>query len=261
MDAIRPFICCLLPLAFTLNFSSAADLSAAAICGNVAEAYKTLRVCRLSAYQTLDVPNISAHYDLILIKPTKIRLIVKGGQQAPFNQRLRLHLKLAPFTEGLTIVSDGETTWRYSAKSNQYTMVRTAIPGLDAEPAPIPATGENDPVAIVRATLIGQYIALPEFAATARIVKQSARLKVEHDSIDCYVLRIRFPQSTGELWIDKRRFLILRQQQSWKTEINGLSNSITMTLQLSQADIANKPGDDLFTFNRPARAIEVQTLR
>jgi peroxiredoxin/outer membrane lipoprotein-sorting protein len=216
-------------------------------------------VCQFVAQQSFDLPvpaiaNTDTIYTLAMMKPDKIRLTLKGVQSIPWEQRMNFHLDNSPYE--LMIVSDGDTTWRYSAKTRKYTREQSAFAGHDPDDEPAPPLDRLDLLTAAQNTLLSQYIKLPKDAAAARIAKID-QIKIAGAKIDCYVLQFRLPHSSNELWIDKQRFLVLRQVQKTNTVVNG---QIKMTLNFKQADISNTPENDLFTFTPPEKAIQVQTL-
>jgi outer membrane lipoprotein-sorting protein len=229
-------------------------LSAAAICKKVAETYRTLRVYQLVAQQSFDVPGFpEVIYTLAMVKPDKIRLTLKNAPPQAWEQRQRSPFEASYSSNELMIVSDGDTTWRYSAKTRKYTREQSAVAVDDADDEP--PLSRLDLLTTAQNTLLSQFIRLPINAAAARIARID-QIKIAGAKIDCYVLQFRRPESSNELWIDKQRFLVLRQIQKW----NSSPTQTKMTLNLKQVDISNTPESDLFTFTPPEKAIQVQTL-
>ena len=234
-----------LPAIF-FGLAQADNLTPEAICGKVSETYKHLKLYRFTAQLTTDYTihgtslGGETHYALAMIKPDKVRLTKKERDRE------------------LIIVSDGETTWKYVPVTKQYTKESVATIE-DEEQVEQPSRGEIDPLTEAQNKLVNRYTALIRYAPLA-VLSKDDRLKIDGDKFDCYVLQIRLPQGTQELWVDKTRFLVLRHVETAKGERNGVPITVKVTLNFKQADIATVPGNDLFAFTPPEKSVEVQTL-
>jgi peroxiredoxin/outer membrane lipoprotein-sorting protein len=233
-------------LAVLCGLVQADSLTAAAICGKVAETYKNLSMYQFTAQFHTDYAvqgaalSSESYYALAVVKPAKVRFTKKEKDRE------------------LIIVSDGETTWKYLPGTKQYTKESVATLE-DDDQTEQPSRGEIDPLTDVQNKLVNRYAGLIRYAPLAVLAKDD-RLKIEGDKLDCYVLQIRLPQGAQELWVDKNRFLVLRHMETAKGERNGVPIGVKVTLNFKQADIATVPENDLFAFPPPEKSVEVQTL-
>ncbi len=222
-------------------------LPAGAICHKVGDTYKNLRVYQFAARQTFEYSARGAmssreiFFSLAAVKPERIRLTVKDPDRE------------------LIVVSDGETTWRYLPKTKQYTKESSAALEDGDETANQPSQDAVDPLTVAQNTLVNRYAGLARYASAATLAREE-RIKIEGDKVDCYVLQIRLSDRMEELWIDKRRFLVLRHIDTAKAERGGVPIAVKVTLTFKEADISTTPENGLFAFTPPPNAVEAQTL-
>jgi peroxiredoxin/outer membrane lipoprotein-sorting protein len=232
-------------LTLAAAFCAAQNLSPDEVCRKVAETYKNLRMFQFAAQVSVEYAARGAtasgetFYSLAMVRPEKVRLTVKDAQRE------------------LIIVSDGETTWKYLPKTRQYTKESAAA--LEDDEEQPPSRGEVDPLTEAQNTLINRYVGLARYAPVATLAKND-RLKVGGEKIDCYVLEIRMPEGPIQIWVDRQRFIVLKQVQSAKVRQNGLEMLAKSTFNIKSADISTAPENDLFSFTPPGSAVEAQTL-
>src|SRR5579884_1161777 len=233
-------------LALTPGLSTAASLSADAICAKVAETYRKLAMYQFAAQLQIETfvrgaTQVSeTYYALAAVKPQKVRLTVKNADRE------------------LIIASDGETTWKYLPKSRQYT--KEEIASVDDRDEAQPQQGSDvDPLTDAENRLVNRFTALSRYAPIAVLARED-RVKVAGEKIDCYVVQMHLPSALQELWIDKERFLVLREVDTARSETNGIPIAARATLTFKDADIANAPEAGMFTIAPPANAVEVPTL-
>ena len=176
--------------------------------------------------------------------------------------RMRIEIKNPSF--GLTIVSNGATTWTYVPRLGQYTRKMSA-----------PVKGSENSVpdgsVLVKDTPLTQYGRLFERVKSARIlgqeIFQQGANRVKSVVVEAQVER---PQpgplvieiSPVTLWIDKEHFVVLREQNLIKMK-NPYGSGVMETRQtttFSRAAIGGPLPDWLFTFDPPADAREVAEL-
>ncbi|HEY2933977.1 MAG TPA: redoxin domain-containing protein [Acidobacteriota bacterium] len=174
----------------------------------------------------------------------------------------RIEMKNPMF--GLTLVSDGKTTWTYVPRLGQFTkkaaaQVKAAQGAVAASPG------------LVNDTPLTQYAKIPERLKSARTLRQET-LELGGQKIDTVVVEAEIdrPQSgpsvveisPSTLWIDKSRFVVLREQNSIKMK-NPFGSGMMETAQtttFSVTKIGAPLPESLFTFNPPPEAKEVAEL-
>jgi outer membrane lipoprotein-sorting protein len=169
------------------------------------------------------------------------RLVVSAGKEGG---KLRSELRVPGSLDGSSIIiADGANVWAYSPKHNQYT--KKAI--------------SDEPTGFL------QYFKAPLFIyltdademKTARLLREET-LEVDGMVTPCFVIavhRSRRPATTT-WWIDKNRFLVLRDDQAGGLDSDvGGSRTVWITAKV------NEPSpDDLFTFTPPSGARQVERI-
>src|SRR5205814_440501 len=134
-------------------------------------------------------------------------------------------------------------------QQKKYTEMHAAFTELEDEAEP--ETGrERDIVSENFRLLVGRYRRISQYSSIANLAKDS-RIKVGGEKIDCYVLRLRLPKATHELWVDKDRFVILRHVDSTVGFQWPHSISLVATVNLERADLSAEPNAELFRFAPP----------
>ncbi len=236
------------PFAIIFGLCSAENLTTGEILQKVSQTYKNLRAFQFAAEEHTEYAargannSRDAYYALAVVKPEKVRLTLKDPDRE------------------LIIASDGETTWKYSVRTKQYTKDSAAsVSEDDSDEQPPPPQGQLDPVTQTQNVLVNRFLSLPKYAAVATLGRDE-RVKLNGEKVDCYLVQIRLPQGANEFWVDKKRFLVLRAVQSSKMTTNGVDVLIRTTITTKDADIENTPENSLFSFTPPEKAVEVQTL-
>jgi outer membrane lipoprotein-sorting protein len=139
------------------------------------------------------------------------------------------------------IIVDGQNVWVYSAKRNQYMQTP-----LSQE---LPSALDYFRVAL----LAYQYS--PQQASDASLFPDET-IDAEGSPADCYVVQFHQTGVTRKWWIDKRRYVVLRDDQisSPDPEFVG-SSAVWKKVQLSEP-----VSDDLFHFTPPPGARQVQRI-
>jgi peroxiredoxin/outer membrane lipoprotein-sorting protein len=221
----------------------AAPPSAPEILNQVAQTYKGLRAYQFVAVETTEIlargmrQSGETHLALAAVKPDKYRLTFKDDSKE------------------IILVADGETTWTYMPKLKQYTKQQAAVSGDDDE-----GDGEQaDTLTTARRALVLLYEGVGRYAASAALAKDE-KVKVGGDRIDCYVVRFQSAKSQHQLWVDKERFIVVRHLELARQTLNGMLVEVRLTTNWKEAEIKLPPANDLFTFDPPANAAEVQAL-
>jgi peroxiredoxin/outer membrane lipoprotein-sorting protein len=221
----------------------AAQLSAQQILAQVAATYSRLHDYQLDAVRTITTAaagqvgvSSRAHYTLAVSLPG----------------RIRLHLK----EEGtdLLVVSDGTTTWWYLAGKKIYTRQSAAAmwPSADEK------SWDIDTFSDVERVLVERYRGVARLAASVSL-KGKGRVKSDGKKVPCYVLELRLPDWTHQLWIDTERFLVLRHREVKNSVRHGVMVRREMQIEVKEARLADPPAD-LFAFTPPPEAREVTVL-
>jgi outer membrane lipoprotein-sorting protein len=156
---------------------------------------------------------------------TSLRIAGKGSAKR------RVEKQVNGLPEGSSIIiADGENIWAYYPKTNQFTK------------RPLP----KDPEGALRyfnfALLL--YQAGTNTGKPAQLLRQE-QLEIGNTRVDCLVVRVA--QYTW--WIDRNRFVVLRDDQEARDSRIGGSSTLWTTVKL------NEPiPDDLFTFTPPPGA-------
>ena len=108
----------------------------------------------------------------------------------------------------------------------------------------------------IRYRLIGQYIGIDRFAPDARL-RRSERIKVGDQDIDCFVIAL--DSGTHKLWVDKRRFIVVRHDQTIRMA-GSEKNPVIFRVELADFEIRGPLKAGLFEFRPPAGVAKVSQL-
>ena len=142
----------------------------------------------------------------------------------------------------VTMVSNGDTVWNYISGLQQYTRKSTTLPLLDTEPPDI------TPEAFV---LQAETVFLTRYAELAKATDHATFIREETiQGADCYVIRIQAPlpgfRDDYTWWVDKKRYLILREDTQPSTPRRPSSSTI-----YTLATIDEPIPEELFHFTPP----------
>jgi outer membrane lipoprotein-sorting protein len=153
------------------------------------------------------------------------------------SSKRRMEMGSAASRETL-VVADGQNVWAYAAQPNQYTKKVQA-----QEPAGMLSYFDAFPLA---------YQFGPSGAADARLLREEA-IEIGNLKADCYVVQFRENGRTSlrTWWVDKRRFVVLREDQAGGTDPSFAGSNTIWTK--TQTDGVS---DDLFLFTPPPGAKE-----
>jgi outer membrane lipoprotein-sorting protein len=130
--------------------------------------------------------------------------------------------------EKMDIIYDGSTLWMYLPKSNRYAS------------APSDQLTPND-------RMMGHFQPAFDDAGPARLLREETIAAAGDAAVECYVLH--FDLNGETVWVDKRRFYILRED-------SATSSTIFKGVKV------NEPlSDELFKFNPPAAATKIDLPR
>jgi outer membrane lipoprotein-sorting protein len=130
--------------------------------------------------------------------------------------------------EKMDLIYDSSTLWMYLPKSNRYASARSD------------QLTPND-------RTIGAFQPVFDDAGEARVLREESIAAGGDAAVECYV--VHFQMSGATVWVDKRRFYILRED-------SATSSTTFKTVKL------NEPiSDDLFKFVPPEGATKIEFPR
>jgi outer membrane lipoprotein-sorting protein len=155
--------------------------------------------------------------------------------------------------DGSSVYSDGKAAWVYSPAKNQYMAVKPAGG----------SSGAVDPRSLRNDDMIPYALQMASSAMEQLLPSQGAKSKVVREEkigdAECYVIEMHdetTPPEGALLWIDEKRMVILRGEQSLKTA--GLTQ--TTRADYTTAKIDEPLPEGLFTFKPPQGAKQVDKL-
>jgi peroxiredoxin/outer membrane lipoprotein-sorting protein len=179
----------------------------------------------------------------------------------------RLHFEIrAPLNQQIT-VSDGATTWTYLPQFKQYTK-EDGAPSEAADAEDTESDESQDPVALARFQLINRFQNLAQEAKSIQLLPEE-EIEVGGEKIRCVVLQIagepgesmlqRAP-AVEQLWIDPKRYLVLKSVLKTKRNVRNSLLSVTETWEWTRARTDQEPEAGLFAFQPPRGVKLVQVL-
>ena len=169
------------------------------------------------------------------------RVVVSAGKGGG---KLRSELSVPGSLDGsVIIVVDGANVWAYSPKHNQY--IKKAI---SEEPAGF--------LQYFKAPLF-TYLTDADEMKTARLLREET-IEVDGVATTCFVIEVHRsrPLAITTWWIDKNRFLVLRDDQA-----GGLDSAVRGSRTVWITATVNEPSPDgLFTFTPPLGARQVERI-
>jgi outer membrane lipoprotein-sorting protein len=137
------------------------------------------------------------------------------------------------------IIVDGETVWAYSPKHNQYTQKK-----LSEEPAGF--------VDYLKQAQLLPFQTTPDKQKNAQVLREEP-VSIGGKKMDCYVVQFRRSSQgpTETWWIDKNRFVVLRE------EVSGPAPSVGVW---TVVNFDGSVPDELFVFTPPPGARPVDRI-
>jgi cytochrome c biogenesis protein CcmG, thiol:disulfide interchange protein DsbE len=215
--------------------SAAAQMTASEVLARVSQSYRGLKTYEIHATETFT--NVAGRgFD---VAQTKLLLAVDAGG------RLRLEREDAQNT--VIVVSNGDARWSYAPALRQYTEQKVASGVVQDNRG-----DDQDAVSETQDVLVGHYRGIDRFGNQATLVR-GAKVMSEGRMIDCYVVEIRSKDALLKMWVDKERFLVLRQDRTTQAGASA-------KLEVKQFETSGPLGADVFNFTPPAGASEVEVL-
>jgi TonB family protein len=240
--------------------SQATTLDAKAVLKQVAETYKSLRTYHFEGRSTLEqvIESIGLK-DEIKREELFVNAAIKPDRSRVESKNTHI---------SVTSVSDGKTKWVYTPGPNEYTKTEegpvklvTGSPARNSAPLAHLANATN---------LLSGFSRLTDRLGDAKILGDEA-LEIGGRRSDCVVIEAYyFPTSTGnqsstmkrKLWIDKARYIVLRQIQHTEARLPwGRTMNSKTTHIFTVARVGEQIPESLFAFVPPEGAKEVAELR
>jgi thiol-disulfide isomerase/thioredoxin len=159
---------------------------------------------------------------------------------------------------GISMISDGETTWAYNSMSNQYVKQNAAL----------------GPEGIVKMIGVNGMPDVSKISMTSKTLREE-KVDVGGQPHDCWVVetkvgKIDMPQAAGAevtdmvmtTWLDKKTGIDLRSETSMKMKMPAFSEPMSMSQSMVKKTLKIDEAlpDSLFTFTPPPGATETTTL-
>ena len=219
----------------------------AAVLANVQKAYAHLPAIHLAATQTQtlaengETVSSELDYELAEKPPGRFRARMKGTVEA-------------------IAVSDGSTTWKALPGSKQWTKLELAAAAADDDNEEDPHDSNpkdlHDNVAYV---MLKRFPAIARLAEHPEILKEDT-LKVDGRKAPCYVLRLHIRLTQHDLWIDKDRYLVLRDLESGRRSANGRMVNLTIDTRVKKLALDADVPDAVFSFEPDRKWAKVDML-
>ncbi len=153
----------------------------------------------------------------------------------------------------MRIVSDGQNTWMYIPSMNQYMK----------QDGPFNADMANSPVP----NLVHEYAGMADSVASASLLPEET-VRIAGEDRPAYVVKVEYTDratipgpdmSTKTLWIDKARFVVLRDETSSIVQQGPQGRPVRLdeSARFSVMRVGEPVADSLFVFTPPEGATEV----
>jgi peroxiredoxin/outer membrane lipoprotein-sorting protein len=220
----------------------------AAILANAQKAYAHLTAIHLAATQSQTFATSGGFvssdldYELAEKPPGRFRARIKGAVEA-------------------IAVSDGSTTWKALPASKQWMKLElAAASGDDNEDAEdAQDTRPKDLHDNVARAVLTRFPVIARLAQRPEILKEDT-LKIDGHKAPCYILRAHIGPTQHDLWIDKDRYLVLRDLQSGPQASKDGVLTVTIDTKIKRLALDTDVPDTVFTFEPDRKWAQVDML-
>jgi peroxiredoxin/outer membrane lipoprotein-sorting protein len=223
-----------------------------ALLKKVSDTYKNLKSYHFEGTTTMEMKSEG------LQQKMEMPMVIAAAK--PGKTRLEIKNPMA----GMLRVSDGETTWVYIPRLKQFTKKAAATvetAGGESEKTGLDAALVGSPLA--------QFEQLADKAKGAKMLREETT-EIDGKKMDCYVvelprelpknLPVQMESSPKTLWIDKARYLVVKESFSGKMS-SPMGEMQMFTMTVYNMTKTNEPiSETLFTFAPPKGAKEVAEL-
>jgi thiol-disulfide isomerase/thioredoxin/outer membrane lipoprotein-sorting protein len=231
-----------------LAISAGAQPQAADVLAKVAQSYVHLHAIHVVAARTDALLRAGGS----LLTETDYELAER--QQGKFRAWTR-----SGDTEGLAL-SDGATTWKALPKAKQWMKLEVAGVADDADEESDPGRGNqpHDLRETLARLLVSRFIGISRVAESPEIVREES-YSLGRTKVPCYVIATRVKGVGIELWIDKSRFLVLRDTQTSRLGAND-SATTKIEIKVKKLEVDDEVDDSVFTWTPEKKWAEVEML-
>lgn len=183
-------------------------------------------------------------------------------------ERGRLHFEIrAPLNQQITI-SDGTSTWNYLPQYKQYTKEDGAPLEDAADVEDSEGDESQDPVAFARLQLVDRFKNLAKEGQAVELLPEE-EIAIAGERIRCAVVQLKQesggplggqPSPVEHLWIDPKRYLVLKSELKTSRRVRNAPVSVTETREWTEARVGPEPEGSLFVFQPPRGVKLVEVL-
>lgn len=219
-------------------------ISGEELLAKASEAYRNLKSYHFEGVMVYEAET-EAMQERIKVETPIVMAAVRPG-------RLRDEFKRKTLT-----VSDGRSTWVYSARLNQYAKRKAAALA-------------GDGTVELETGFMSKYWRMTEGLKQAKVLREEV-VELEGKAAECYVVEASYEPAAESsnfealpklFWIDKKRHIVLKDVSGVviKSPQPGAARHLRQTTMFSIARINEPVADDLFAFNVPEGAREADEL-
>jgi peroxiredoxin len=158
-------------------------------------------------------------------------------------------------------VSDGSTTWKALPASKQWMKLELAAAAAD-DNEDEEETQNSRPKDLhdnVARAVLTRFPVIARLAQRPEILKEDT-LKIDGRKAPCYVLRLHIGPAQHDLWIDKERYLVLRDLQSGPRQSDGRVITVTIDTKIKKMELDTDVPDTVFAFEPDKKWAQVDML-
>ncbi|HXB72404.1 MAG TPA: SUMF1/EgtB/PvdO family nonheme iron enzyme [Candidatus Acidoferrales bacterium] len=153
-------------------------------------------------------------------------------------------------------VSDGSNTWKALPKAKQWMKLDVGALGEAGEEDRGVKTPQDFPHSI-SSILVSRYPAIAKQGQASEILREDT-YSVSGRKIGCYVVRTRIKETEYEFWIDKERYLVLRDEETGAQRFG--TGKYKVDLKVSEIETGSGVEESLFTFQPDRKWAETETI-
>jgi thiol-disulfide isomerase/thioredoxin len=231
------------------------QIDAAELLKKVSETYRNLQSYHFEGITTMEVETGGMKHKMEI--PVAMAAVRPGKRRAEVKN---------PVMEILTL-SDGQTEWAYVPQLKQFTKKAAASRrSTGGENASEKGAHSRS----LAAGFVDEYGHIAEQVQRSRILREEP-IELEGKRIDCSVVEVVYKPDEGSaeldsspktLWVDKTRFIVLRESSSARIQSSALGGPVNtkQTTTLTLAKVNEPVPEALFVFKPPKGAEQVKEL-
>lgn len=210
------------------------------------------------AYTHLDAIHVVAKFSESTILPS--RTITGTDAEYEFASKRPGRFRARSRTSALEAlaVSDGSNTWKALPKAKQWARLDVGALGVTGGEDQGVKAPQDFPHSIA-SILISRYSAVAAQAETSEILREDT-YSVSGRKIGCYVLRARIQETEYQFWIDKERYLVLRDEETGTQPTQFGTGKYKADLRVSEIETGSGVEESLFKFEPDRKWVETETI-